>query len=125
MEYNRYTVKLTDKTQFDISPEKYEKLMQESTSGKDGVIINGDYITFKSIYGITGYHDKPVQTRQSLPAPTKTSRYDLWMEATKRNRDRIKKGIQPYANWRVTTEGELIEDPEYYKTKVAVLSDYK
>lgn len=62
--------------------------------------------------------DKPVafHEHKSLPSATKSSNYELWIEATKRNRDRMKQGIKPVAYWRVTRDGELIEDPKYYDT---------
>lgn len=125
MEYNKYTVKLTDKTQFDITPEQYEQLIAQSTTGKDGVILSGDYVTFKSIYGIVGGYDKPVQQVQALPPISKSKHTEEWLEATRRNKKRIEDGIRPFANWRVTTEGKIIEDPEYYKNNVTVLSDYR
>lgn len=122
-------LKLTDGTIRNITIEQADKIIEESASGKAGIVVDNEYIAFKAIYKITDSSSSSLDWNKSphniLPPATKTSRYDLWMEATKRNRDRIKKGIQPYANWRVTTEGELIEDPEYYKTKVTVLSDYR
>lgn len=118
MEYNKYKVKLTDKTEFDITPDQYERLMEQSATGKDGVLLNGDYVTFKSIYGISGFHDYPGTPQISAPVGTQTKNYDLWIEATNKNKQRIKQGIRPYINWRVTAEGELIEDPEYYNSVI-------
>ena len=118
MEYNKYKVKLTDKTEFDITPDQYERLMEQSATGKDGVLLNGDYVTFKSIYGISGFHEYPSTPQISLPAGTQTKNYDLWIEATNKNKQRIKQGTRPYISWRVTAEGKLIEDPEYYNSVI-------
>lgn len=137
MMQDKYYIELRNKTNLPVTASQAE-VIDKAWQAKAIVKIGDSKINSVDIVGIwdadTWYdnhpEDRPTPSvpfhdRPALPPATKSSRYDLWMEATKRNRDRIKKGIQPYANWRVTTEGELIEDPEYYKTKVAVLSDYR
>jgi len=118
VENNSYRIKFTDKTEMSITPEQYEAFLEESTTNKPGMKINGNYITFKSIYSATGEYVKPFHEldHKALPSATKSSNYELWIEATKRNRDRMKQGITPVAYWRVTRDGELIEDPKYYDT---------
>lgn len=113
-----YEIKLTDKNTITVTKDQADKIMEESATGKAGIVVNDQYLAFKSIYTIKSIDTKPFHEldHKALPSATKSSNYELWIEATKRNRDRMKQGIKPVAYWRVTRNGELIEDPKYYDT---------
>lgn len=122
-------LKLTDKKTITITEQQAERIIEESASGKAGIVIDGEYIAFKAIYSITDKQEDNLDWGRSphkvLSAPQKSKHTEEWLEATRRNKKRIEDGIRPFANWRVTTEGKIIEDPEYYKNNVTVLSDYR
>lgn len=123
MTQDKYYVELRNKTALPVTTSQAE-IIDRAWQNKAIVKIGESRVNTVDIVGIwdadTWYEnhpdDKPTafHDRKILPAATKTSNYDMWIEATARNKKRIQDKERPYAYWRVTTDGELIADPKYY-----------
>ena len=94
-----------------ISKDQYQAVMDDSSTGKPGIMINNEYVAFKNIANITE-QEMPTEQVKALPqAVEKSPNADLWIECLQKNKKLLLDGKMPKY---IVEDGKIIEKENFW-----------